>query len=54
MGGLNDWSDPWPLLPSLEVPDHKPVRTGLLDRRGEPIERPPNPMGFHVPGKRRG
>lgn len=43
-----------PLVPNLDVPDHKPVDTGLLDKRGEPIKRQPNPIGFHCPVKRRG
>jgi hypothetical protein len=41
------WDDP--LIPHIEVPDHKPVKTGILDKRGKPIRRPPNPMGFHTP-----
>jgi hypothetical protein len=36
-----------PLLPSLDVPDHEAAFTGLVDRRGDPIMRGPNPMGFH-------
>jgi hypothetical protein len=48
----NDWN---PLLPAIDVPEHKPVNTGILDRYGKPIERQPRPIGFHVPqGKRRG
>lgn len=36
-----------PMIPYLEVPDHKVRKTGLLDHRGKPIKRPPNPIGFH-------
>jgi hypothetical protein len=43
-----------PLIPPIDVPEHQPVNTGLVDRRGEPIRRPPNPLGFHRPGKSRG
>jgi len=39
----NDWN---PLVPSLEVDDHVPVDTGLVDHRGDPIMRAPNPCGF--------
>lgn len=42
----NEWN---PLLPSLDVPEHNPVETGLLDKRGEPIRRYPNQVGFHRP-----
>lgn len=28
------------------VPDHEATDTGLLDHRGDPIMRAPNPMGF--------
>jgi hypothetical protein len=41
--------DAWysdPLLPSVDVPEHEPSFTGLLDSRGEEIWRAPNPMGF--------
>lgn len=31
---------------TLEVPDHEPTDTGLLDHRGDAIWRAPNPMGF--------
>lgn len=42
--------DSWnPMLPNLEVPDHKPKKTGILDIRGKPIKRHPTPMGFHCP-----
>ncbi|MBO9624159.1 MAG: hypothetical protein J7500_15735 [Sphingomonas sp.] len=40
------WYAPTPLLPSLSVSDHEPTDTGLLDVRGDPIVRAPNPMGF--------
>jgi hypothetical protein len=43
------WLDDEPLIPSLEVPEHKPVETGLLDKRGQPIRRHPNKIGFHCP-----
>ena len=39
----NDWN---PLVPSLEVDDHVSVDTGLVDKRGDPIMRAPNPLGF--------
>jgi hypothetical protein len=42
----NDWN---PMLPPLEVSDHKPRKTGILDAHGKPIKRYPNPMGFHCP-----
>lgn len=45
----DDWCDLGPLLPSLEVDDHEPVFTGLLDASGEAILRMPEPMGFHNP-----
>lgn len=44
--------DTWftdPLLPSLTVDDHVAVDTGLIDRRGDPIMRGPDPVGFHNP-----
>jgi len=40
------WDDESPLLPSLSVPDHEAVHTGLVDRHGDPIMRAPNPIGF--------
>jgi len=40
------WMDEHPLLPGLTVNDHEAVETGLVDRRGDPIMRGPNPMGF--------
>jgi hypothetical protein len=36
-----------PMLPNLCVDDHVAVETGLVDQRGNPIMRAPNPMGFH-------
>lgn len=41
-----DWDDCYPLLPDLHVPEHRPVDTGLIDVRGVPIMRAPNPIGF--------
>lgn len=35
-----------PLVPHIEASDHKDVDTGLVDKRGDPIMRAPNPMGF--------
>jgi hypothetical protein len=35
-----------PMLPNLDVPDHEAVETGLVDQRGDPIMRAPNPFGF--------
>jgi hypothetical protein len=35
-----------PLLPHIDVPEHKPVHTGLVDLRGDPIMRAPRPIGF--------
>jgi len=44
-----------PLLPQIDVPEHRPVNIGLLDRHGKPIERHPNRIGFHSPkGRGRG
>jgi hypothetical protein len=48
------WMEDVPLIPDIEVPDHRPVKTGLLDSRGRTIRRYPNQMGFHRPGKCRG
>ena len=43
----DDAWQPYPLvLNDLRVSDHGPVETGLLDARGDPIMRAPNPMGF--------
>lgn len=40
------WYDDAPLLPSLSVDEHVAVNTGLVDHRGDPILRAPNPIGF--------
>jgi hypothetical protein len=42
-----DYNDP--LLPHLSVPEHVAVDTGLIDQRGDPIMRAPEPCGFHHP-----
>lgn len=42
----DDWN---PLLPQLDVPEHKPRKTGILDVRGKMIKRPPPQIGFHRP-----
>jgi hypothetical protein len=47
----DDWN---PMLPSLDVPEHKPKKTGLVDVRGKPIKRYPRPIGFHIPRPPRG
>jgi hypothetical protein len=46
--GRHERYDPrWnPLLPNLDVPDHTPIKTGVLDRFGKPIERQPRPIGW--------
>lgn len=41
-----DWSDDYPLLSDIHVPEHGPVDTGLVDKRGAAIMRAPNLMGF--------
>lgn len=41
-----DWDESYPLIPDLHVPDNKPVRTGVIDNRGNDIWRAPNPIGF--------
>lgn len=41
------WHDE-PFKPNLDVPDHEATNTGLIDRRGDPIMRAPNPMGFQA------
>lgn len=48
---MSRWEDniDAPMIPFLDAPDHKPKKTGILDIRGKPIKRPPNPMGFHCP-----
>lgn len=35
-----------PLLPNLHLPDSAPIKTGLLDSKGNEIWRTPNPIGF--------
>lgn len=44
----SDWfpSDDCPRPSSMDVPDHNPVDTGLIDRDGNAIWRSPNPIGF--------
>lgn len=42
----DDWSNDIPRPSSLDVPDHVPTDTGLLDKHGDTIWRGPNPMGF--------
>jgi hypothetical protein len=49
---MNWRDDDPPLIPQLDVPDHEPKKTGLVDKYGKPIRRPPNPMGFHKPSGR--
>jgi hypothetical protein len=39
-----DFDDP--LIPHLIVSDHRATDTGLVDKRGDPIMRGPNPVGF--------
>lgn len=43
------WWDDVPLLPNINVSDHQPVDTGLVDASGNPIMRAPEPVGFHRP-----
>ncbi len=44
---FDEWHDnDAPLLPSIEVPEHETIDTGLLDVAGEKIWRAPNPLGF--------
>lgn len=38
------WDDP--MIPAINVSDHQPVDTGLVDKHGDPIMRAPNPIGF--------
>lgn len=38
--------DESPLLPYLDVPEHLPHDTGLIDLNGDPILRAPRPIGF--------
>jgi len=40
-----------PMVPSLSVSEHEVADTGLLDVRGDPIMRAPNPMGFGRDGE---
>lgn len=40
------WPDAEPLRPSLTVSDHAAADTCLVDHRGDPIMRAPNPMGY--------
>ena len=42
---MTEWQG-YPLTPDLKVSDHKAADTGLVDHRGDPIMRAPNPMGF--------
>jgi hypothetical protein len=49
---MSYFDDDPPLIPNLDVPDHKPKKTGILDKYGKPIKRPPNPIGFHHPARR--
>lgn len=46
----DDWFDA-PLVPDIQVPEHRPVDTGLVDIRGDAIMRAPNPMGFGRDGE---
>jgi hypothetical protein len=41
-----EWDEDVPLVPHLDVPDHKASFTGLLDANGEEIWREPRPVGF--------
>lgn len=50
---MSNWWEDEPFRPSLEVPEHKPVDTGIVDKHGQPIKRPPNPIGFHCPKGRK-
>lgn len=40
----------YPMLPELCASDFRPTDTGLLDVRGDPIMRSPNPVGFGKDG----
>lgn len=42
----NTTFQPWPLLPSVCAADFESTDTGLVDVRGDPIMRAPNPVGF--------
>lgn len=46
------WDDDVPLLPDLDVPDHEPTDTGLINKNGDTIWRGPNEIGFHNPRER--
>jgi hypothetical protein len=47
-----DWIDAdYPLIPSIEVDEHRPVKTDLIWSTGEPVMRLPNPMGFGRDGE---
>jgi hypothetical protein len=46
------WGDAEPQRLSISVSDHQPVDTGLVDQRGDPIMRAPEPVGFHHPRQR--
>lgn len=48
------WSDDISRPSSLDVPDHVATDTGILDARGNPIFRAPNPMGFCWDAKEKG
>lgn len=40
------WPDAEPQRISPTVSDHEATDTGLIDERGDPIMRAPNPIGF--------
>ena len=40
------WMEDSPMLPALNVPDTRPVDTGLLDVRGDRFMRIAPPIGF--------
>ena len=40
-----------PMVPELSVPSHVATDTGLLDSKGQPIMRAPNPVGFGKDGE---
>ena len=41
-----DIDDDTPLIPNIDVPEHEPSFTGLLDSKGDEIWRAPRPVGF--------
>lgn len=43
----DDWYEP-PLLTTIEVSDHEPFDTGLLDADGNTIWRVNDPIGFRI------